>query len=436
VQPAGVSSANSIQSPWPGVEIVSIFCGSRILSAMKNRLRNLAQLALLFFLFSGCSEEVRQSPGSAKVALSGDPVARVIEVFAESDRLLRTEKLISLLRAFPTDQANRFEEVLDGINFPNRELDRALVISAWAKQDPVAATKWAKHHERSDIVRSSMYSDSVYLWALKDPESFLADMEMAVFAATGFNSSALKAFIRGWFDSGKPGLETYIRDLRPQSEDRQRAIDTLAKIRVERDGAAATIEWAKTLRGDKRYKAAVYARVAAKAVTHDSDAVVEWCAEVCDSKVGEEMPHFIAAAWVRKSGEDAMDFIVAQPDRISVRTGARAAYRHFVVSDPDRALAWMDTTTDEQRRGPVLQGPVWMYVNERSTRRMKMPLVAIEWTDYIQSESERESAFIMIARRWLDVDETAAEAWMAGSSMSEEAKLAAHRNNVPRSKKR
>ena len=401
---------------------------------MKNRSRALASFSLLLFLFSGCSEDVKESSSVAVSVPGASSAAMIVEGFREPDRLARTENLISLLRAVPADQTDVFGEALSRMNFPNRELDRVLITTEWAKRDPVAATKWAKSHERSEIVRSAMYGDAIYYWALKDPESFLADMEMALSIVPGFDASALRGFVRGWFDSGQPGLEGFIRDMRSQSKDQQRAIDTLAKVRAERHGAGATIKWAEDLPGSDRFKSDLYPRVAAKVVVLDPQLVVEWCERVCDSEVGEKMPHMIAAAWARESGEGAMNFIAAQPNKIPVRTGARAAYRQFLMADSDRALAWMEETTEEQRRGPVLQGPVGMYLNKRSAQ--KEPLVAIEWLDYLQNEEERDGGRIMVLRRWLRHDPVAAEAWMAESSMSEEAKVEARRSTAPGAKKR
>jgi hypothetical protein len=163
--------------------------------------------------------------------------------------------------------------------------------------------------------------------------------------------------------------------------------------------------------------------VAAEVVLIDSKLITDWCAEICDTKLGADMPHMIAASWVTQSPEEAMDFISSMPTANSVRTGTRAAFRRFVIADSDRALAWLETTTEEQRKGEVLQGPVAMYVIKRSVAGQN--LLALEWLEYISDEEEREKGAIMIARRWLENDESVAEAWMAESSMSEEAKIKA-----------
>ena len=156
--------------------------------------------------------------------------------------------------------------------------------------------------------------------------------------------------------------------------------------------------------------------------------ILDWCEEICDTDFGRDLPHMIATSWVMQSPVEAMNFIVSMPNAVEVRTGARAAYRRFIKADSDGALAWMETTTEEQRNGKVLQGSLAMYVNTISAQGKHM--LALEWLDYILDDEERELGLVMIVRRWLRTNESDAEAWIAQSSMSEESKLEAHRKKL------
>jgi len=399
---------------------------------MKNRSRVLVQLLLLLLLliFSGCSEDAPQSSSAVEAVSIAEQTSKILEIIGERELFARTEKLIPALRAVPIDQTTDvFREVLDGIKIPNREFDRLLVVTAWAKHNGIGATKWVMVEERDEVVRGAMFSETVYAWASEDLESFFSDTQMVHYMEPGIDSAILRAMIRGWFDSGEPHLEQYIRDMTPQSVDRQRAIETLIRLMIERDGAAATVEWAKKLTGDFRFRSTVYSRAAGQVAAVDSKLALDWCAEVCDSPLGEGMPHMMAVRLSRKSGDEAMNFIISQPNALEVRTGARAAYRNFLIYEPDRASAWMEATTEEQRRGPVLGGPVGMYANKLS--RQGEPVRAIEWLEYLPDENEREDRLIPIMRRWLRQDEGAAEAWMAQSSMSDEMKLRVHQKTAP-----
>ncbi len=395
---------------------------------MMNRLHALAQAALLLFVFSGCSEEVRQTSSTPEIVLGADPAATILEIFGMEDRFARTENLISVLREIPADQVDAFEAALNGLADPHREIDRLLVLTAWANYDAPAATRWAMNDEPVDLVRDVMFGESVYLWTLKDHESFLSDPEIAESIQPHFGPAILRPFVMGWFDSGAPGLETYIRDMIPSSADRGRAVDTLVEIKTERDGAAAMVEWAKALPGETDYKTLVNSRVAAEVVLLDSELIVNWCIEICNTELGKGMLSMIANSWVMESPEEAMDFVTSQHGSIGVQIGSRSAYNRFLKADEERAFAWMEATTEERRRGPIMQGPVASYANRRSAGGNN--LIALNWLEYIQDEEDRELGQIQIARRWLRIHEDEAEAWMAQSPMSEEAQFEAHQSSL------
>ena len=50
------------------------------------------------------------------------------------------------------------------------------------------------------------------------------------------------------------------------------------------------------------------------------------------------------------------------------------------------------------------------------------PAEAIEWAERVELDSEREALLVEIARSWFRQDERAAEAWLARSPLSEQAR--------------
>ncbi|HEB90811.1 MAG TPA: hypothetical protein ENI85_14655 [Deltaproteobacteria bacterium] len=400
---------------------------------MKNRLRDLLSFVLLVVvaLAIGCSEKAEPVADAATaVDLGSDPAATILEILDDPDRFDRMEKLIAALRAVPADQADEvFEEVLAGLRHPFQDLERILIATAWARHDAPAATKWAMRRERIENVRSAVFDEAVYLWAKDDPEAIIRDMDVFRYSSAGWDKTMLRALVRGWFDSGKPNLEEFIHDLNSAGDDRQRAISEYIKVRLARDGADKMIEWAGSVPGSIKYRTYIHSRLAGDIAKTDPARAVAWCDEICDTKLGEDLPHWIAASWVLSSGADAMNWLTSRPDGLSVQTGVRASYRRFLKEDPDAAMAWMEQTTEEQRLGPVLQGPISMYVNRLSAQKEFEK--AIDWAvRYLQDEYDREHALEIAARRWLREDPEAAEAWLKDAPMSEEAKVMAHQNRT------
>ena len=395
-----------------GCDFVSKSNLFRILRRMKNRLRDLASVLVLCpLLLAGCSESAQLSPAPEKSLLGDDPVAAIVEILEIPERFERTETLMAALRELPAAQIGLLEDVLKERQKPHREFDRVLIVSAWSKIDPASATKWAMKRESRDFLRQTMFSESAYRWALNDPAEMREDFKVGMYSLQGWDPSMLRGFVQGWHESGEPNLEEFIRDLGRGSDDQQRAISQLINLKLATETPDAMIAWAMSLDGELRYRRYVYSRLAADIAVTDPKRALAWCDEVCGSDVGENMPHWIAASWVRESGAEAMDWIMTQGDSLAVQVGIRASYRRFTKSEPEAADAWIEQSSEEMRSSESLQGPVIMYVQRQAN--LANYENAIDWVKYIENDWERERSFSHIARQWLRRDEEAAELWLS-----------------------
>lgn len=382
----------------------------RILGAMKTRLRYLTFLVILSLSFAACSPEADQA-ASARVNLGDDPVATIFEILEMSDRFDRTDRLIAALREVPVDRPDVLESVMSDLKIPFREFERVLIVTAWAKSDPEAATKWVMRNERDERSKATMFNETVYEWARRDPESLRVDFKVGMYSLSEWDATMLRAYVRGWYDSGKPDLDDFIRDLRGNNDDRQRAISELIKNKLAREGADAAIAWVTTLTGDVKYRGYAYSRLAGDISKTDPLRAVRWCEEICDTKLGEDLPKWIASSWVRKDGAAAMDWIMAQSaESPSVRTGIRASFRRFQITFPEESDAWVEGLSEESRLAEKSQGPIIMYANRQAN--LNRPDAAMEWTRYIEDAWDRERVFKKIAVQWLRADEEAAEVWL------------------------
>lgn len=402
-----------------GCDFVSKSNLFRILRPMKNRLRDLASVLVLFPLFlAGCSESAQLSQAPEKSLLGDDPVAAIVEILEISERFERTETLMAALRELPAAQIGLLEDVLKERQKPHREFERVLIVSAWSKVDPAAATKWAMKRERREFLRQTMFSESAYRWALNDPAEMREDFKVAMYSLRGWDPTMLRGFVQGWHESGEPNLEEFIRDLGRESDDQQRAISQLIKIKLATETPDAMIEWAKSLDGELRYRRYVYSRLAADIAAIDPKAAVAWCEEICGTDLGENMAHWIASSWVREGGVEAMDWIVAQGDSLSVQVGVRASYRRLQQNFPEDADAWIEQFPEEMLGGELLQGAVIMYVNRQSA--LGEYEIAVDWARYIENDWERERSLSQVVGRWFRQDQDAAELWLSTTDQLDE----------------
>jgi hypothetical protein len=380
---------------------------------MKNRLRSLRLLIAFSLLFTACSSESEHA-ASAEFDLGDDSVATILEILEMPDRLDRTDRLVAALRAVPGDQTDVLESVMTDLKTPFREFERILIVSAYAKSDPKAATKWVMRKTVHELLRATMLNETVYEWARTDPESLRTDFKVAMAALRGWDATMLRALVRGWYDSGQPELEDFIRGLR-HGDDQQRAISELSKNRVAKEGPRASIAWVTALRGDLKYRAYAYSRLAADIAKVDPQAAIEWCDEICDTEVGKDLPHWISSSWVREGGVDAMDWVMgrtsASDETSSALVGVRSSFRRFQMGFPEESDAWVEAFPEEDRLQPRFQGPIILYVGRQASRNR--PEVAIEWARFIKNDWERSRALRKIGTHWLRHDQEAAEVWLA-----------------------
>lgn len=411
---------------------------------MKTPTRALIVSALLLVFASGCSDQTEPASstdsssasdaGSSPAPAGDDALAnRIIELYAEEDRLARTAELVEILRNVKEGQGDSLGAALDGLDTTNRELDQVLIVAGWSKIDPVGASRWVMRNARQELVRFGMLHESIYEWALRDPEGLIRDPDILLYSQKGWDATSLRALVRGWYDSGKPGLEDFVYGLPTMGEDRQRAVSQLIESKLAAEGVEPVIEWATTsMRGEFPFRQYIYSRLAGDIAKIDPERAVAWCEEVCGTKLGQEIPLWIATTWVVDGGGDAMDWItVRDAEVVANRVGARAAYRRFLLNDQDGALEWMEGTSEEARtEHEAMQGPLFMYVNEKSG--LGFHEQAIEWTKYIDGEHEREELLTRIARRWLRQDPDSAELWLADAPLSEDKKMEARQPKTTR----
>jgi hypothetical protein len=226
------------------------------------------------------------------------------------------------------------------------------------------------------------------------------------------------ALVRGWYQSGRPGLEDYIRDL-GQSFEQQRALGALARIRVRLDGPEAVMRWAESLPDEpKHFKLAAFRRVGSALAEADLDAARRWCDAQCDGPFGSNVRMRIASHWVGDDGPAAMEWLSTQTPGPETDFAVRIAFRTWVWEDREAALRW---TAAKGREGlePWLKPALVVYVRSLAEDD---PAEAARWATLIEDDEEREFALIDLARRWREQDEDEAEAWLRQSPLSEEAR--------------
>lgn len=340
-------------------------------------------------------------------------------ILLERNLLKRAELLAERLGQMGEDDVLAVETMLRAGAVGLGSVEAGLLTRFWGMYDPEDAAMWATTRAVPVGVRPIVTESAIEAWAASDPENARPFMEKLVSRMQGPSAEAAQdAFVRGWFATDEPGLVDYIRD---QGDDvpALRNLTTLVQQRLHRDGWDATIAWLDGLPEDNpRFKRSVFRQAAPELFRFDREATLAWCEANCDGPYGEHTRAIIGRQWAAEDGRGAMAWVASAPAGDERDRAVWAVYADWRRSDPDGLDAWIDAM------GPDGIEP-WFYPAVDRVAMAKSwdyPYEAYAWADKIPMEDRKELALITITRRFREVDEAGAEAWLAQSSLSEEAK--------------
>ena len=343
------------------------------------------------------------------------------EILDEPDAFVRAQRLSMLAPMLGPAAIPHIQEVLedDAVNVGPAEME--LLVRAWALHDPSAAFGWSTGTPHIAVQLAALIP-AIEELAKRDPKRAWEQVLPMTMLST-VNSRAMQvAFVRGWFDSGKPGLVDWIRDLGVGFE-RQRALRVFARRKIRRDGEEAAIRWAESLPDEPhKFKLNAFRQLGAELAVWNPEAAKAFCEAHCDGPFGDGVPHFIARRWAQREGQAAVEWVakVVPPGRDRDR-GVRDAYGRWLRKSPEEADAWAS------KLGLENLGPEFSSVAELHALRLTRKDVdeALAWASKVRDPERRDLVYVRVLRQWRSQDNEAALAWLETADISDEARAKA-----------
>jgi len=358
-----------------------------------------------------------QPPAPGASAPSAEIREALLGALRDPDAFARASRLSQLL---PTLGPEAVPEVRAALENPARDLDGVsmeLLVRFWAAHDPPRAADWA-FFMSSPGYRAGAVFAACEVWAKIDPKTVASQVSTVSMVPGAMADVAEIALVNGWFDSGLPGLEDYIRDLGPGIS-QQRALRVFAHKAIQRNGPEALARWAESIPDEgATFKLYAFRQIGSELALADPAAARAWCDAHCDGPFGNNVRTLIAQRWAEHDGRAAMEWLSTAPPGEERDHAVKGAYQGWFRRDRQGLAAWMAAVGPdgvEPWLQPALEGyAIWAGAKD--------PLEGMKWAAAITDGATRERTFVSVARNWRKRDASAADAWIEQSPLSEEAR--------------
>jgi len=275
----------------------------------------------------------------------------------------------------------------------------ALLLSAWAKVDPMAALTFAKANTRNGFATSTILTT----WASIDPE---AAIRWAQSNHEGDSANPYLASIIRSLAGTDPVRATQLLTGMPKSQERGEALDAMMPHLLTQDSNAVR-NWITAL-SDDSLKDGAMMRAATTLAASDPAATATWLA-ANPGQASQRMMDDVYTIWAEKDLRGALSAISAVPDPENRSNALRGVVNNLVNTDPQAALALMNRYPNDVSDRMVL-GFVWRSFGSD-------PSLAINQINRISDEGQRNDMYGRMVGSWLNKDPNAANAWLQSNPL-------------------
>lgn len=281
----------------------------------------------------------------------------------------------------------------------SRSGEYALLLSAWAKADPLAALTYAQANTSGRFATATILAS----WACADPE---AAIRWAEANHTGDSANPYLAGIIRTLAGSDPARATQLLTGMPRSQERGEALDAMMSHLLTQDGAAVR-SWIADLKDDSLRDSAMM-RSAAQLAATDPAGTAAWLAANPGQATQRRMDD-VYSVWAGQDLTAAMSSFAGMASGENRSNALRGLVSNVATQDPRAALSMMNRYPNDVT-DPVLRQFVWHSLGND-------PALAVNQIGRIADEGQRNQMYSNAVGRWLQQDAAAATAWMRANPL-------------------
>jgi hypothetical protein len=331
-------------------------------------------------------------------------------VLALPDALQRVAGIADTLDATDPGALPLVRAVFEDPNVATTVLDEEVFVAWWSGFDQRGPFEWVLENRRS----AGGFSVVFERWGQVDPiaaAGVLAGQVPGVQSEvpTAFMRDAQVALLRGWYQSGRPGLESYLISLDPRKGGLA-VMEDFGRYLVSQLGAEGTIGFIESIPEQQAPLRSKIVFAMARPITRASpETGVELFEAYREEPGAWNLLIAVGEGWVEARGaQSAMEWVLEQGDHPRQRAAVSSVYRRWIRDDEEAALAWLEPRL-EDRVPPELEGALVVYIGIKSQEDV---LKALELRKKIRAGLVRRDVTLKILRDWRRRDPDAANAWI------------------------
>jgi len=277
----------------------------------------------------------------------------------------------------------------------------SLLLTAWAKADPLSALEYATKNTPGNFASSTILAS----WATSDPDAALR-WAQENHQGEGANPFLI-GIIRGIAETD-PARATELLAGMPFSGERGQALEGIMQ-HILKQGPQATRDWILAITDDRLREGAVM-RMSEQMASIDPKGTADWLLANPGQAASRRLDD-VYSTWAGSDETAALNSFAALPVGESRTNALRGVIDALAGENPQRALAVMDQYPNDVNDG-VLQSFIRNTANSN-------PTIAVSAIPRISDEGQRNNAYRRTLDRWLRQDSNAAVAWVQQNPLPE-----------------
>lgn len=357
----------------------------------------------------GGAAEATSKPPRGAAARSGakEGTSRSDAILARMEELMRTADPIERTRAWlefvNSIEPGDFESVVASFRAlgitDSRMGEYSMLLSAWAKSDPLQALEYAQAHTGNPFARNSILT----AWAGYDPE---AAVKWANEHHDGEGGNPwMIGVIRG-IAASDPARATQLLASMPYSEERGEALGVLLPS-ILAQGADAARAWAEGIT-DEMLKEGAIGRLAEAMAAKDPAGTADWLARNPGEAADRSMDNVIST-WMASDKDAAIAYYKNLPGGDLRSNALRGVANSMALEDPRAAADFIDANAADAN-DRVYQQFVWHSFGES-------PEIAANYIGKMSNPRDQERMYQRVLDGWLRRDFQSASNWISGASL-------------------